>query len=148
MMGYGNCDARQAGKDNRVCEEWMVTVLGLYLNVCGIYCENLWYYRVLAGIIECVGIIMVSFRRYWVMDWVNPRILSIQSLEAHHRVGQGEILSVMDCGPTTVPANIFLSYMRFMQHCQYIIKSKDAITKGEKTTCRPRRPCLSSFMLS
>ncbi len=30
------------------CVRSDVTVLSLYLNVCGLYCENLWYYRVLA----------------------------------------------------------------------------------------------------
>ncbi len=38
------------------------------------------------GIIECVRIIMASFRRYLGDGWLNLRILSVQSLEAHHRV--------------------------------------------------------------
>ncbi len=44
VMGYSNCDARQAEKDNGVHEEWMSWFLGLYLNVSGLYCENPWYY--------------------------------------------------------------------------------------------------------
>ncbi len=79
MMGYGNCDARRAGKDNGVCEKWMSWFLGLYLNVCGLYCENPWYYRV------CEDYNGIVSRRYCVMKWINLRILSVQSLEAHQR---------------------------------------------------------------
>ncbi len=43
------------------------------------------YTAKIRGIIECVRIIMASFRRYLGDGWLNPRILSIQSLEAHQR---------------------------------------------------------------
>ncbi len=53
-------------------------VLGLYLNVCGLYCEKPWYYRVCedynGAILKVLG-----------DKWINLRILSVQSLEAHHR---------------------------------------------------------------
>ncbi len=55
-------------------------VLGLYLNVCGIYCKNPWYYRVCEDYNGIVSKILCD-------EWVNPRILSVQSLEAHqHRL--------------------------------------------------------------
>ncbi len=79
VMRYGNCDARRAGKDNGVCEGVDVMVLGLYLNVCGLYCENPWYYRVCE---DYNGVVS----KVWGDGWLNPRILSIQSLEAHHRL--------------------------------------------------------------
>ncbi len=52
-------------------------VLGLYLNVCGLYCENPWYYRVCEDYNGAVSKVLGD-------KWINPRILSIQSLEAHH----------------------------------------------------------------
>ncbi len=58
-----------------------VTVLGLYLNVCGLYCENLWYYRVCEDYNGAISKVLGD-------KWINPRILSVQSLEAHHRSGQ------------------------------------------------------------
>ncbi len=50
VMGYGNCDARRAGKDNGVCEDYNGAVS-----------------KVLGD------------------KWINPQILSVQSLEAHQR---------------------------------------------------------------
>ncbi len=50
-MGYGNWDARRAGKDNGVCEDYN----GVVSKVLG-------------------------------DGWLNPRILSVQSLEAHQRL--------------------------------------------------------------
>ncbi len=85
MMGYSNYDARQAGKDNRALKEYKGHILGLYLCVDRIYCKSPWYYQVLA-----LGSIMVCGNYNSVVlkilggGWVNPRILSIQSLEAHH----------------------------------------------------------------
>ncbi len=54
-------------------------VLGLYLNVCGLYCETPWYYRVCEDYNGIISKILGD-------GWLNPRILSVQSLEAHHRV--------------------------------------------------------------
>ncbi len=54
-----------------------VTVLGLYLGVCGLYCKNPWYYRVCEDYNGVVSKILCD-------EWVNLRILSVQSLEAHH----------------------------------------------------------------
>ncbi len=51
-------------------------VLGLYLNVCGLYCENPWYYRVCEDYNGAVSKVLSD-------KWINPRILSVQSLEAH-----------------------------------------------------------------
>ncbi len=51
-------------------------VLGLYLNVCGLYCKNPWYYQVYE---DYNGIIL----KILCDEWVNPQILSVQSLEAH-----------------------------------------------------------------
>ncbi len=59
-----------------------VMVLGLYLNVCGLYCENPWYYR---GCEDYNGIVSKILGD----GWLNPRILSVQSLEAHHRITAG-----------------------------------------------------------
>ena len=56
-----------------------VMVLGLYLNVCGLYCENPWYYRVCEDYNGAISKVLGD-------KWINPRILSIQSLEAHQRV--------------------------------------------------------------
>ncbi len=53
-------------------------VLELYLNVCSLYCEKPWYYRVCEDYNGVVSKILCD-------EWVNPRILSAQSLEAHHR---------------------------------------------------------------
>ncbi len=50
-----------------------VMVLGLYLNVCGLYCENPWYYQVCEDYNGIVSKILCD-------EWVNPQILSIQSL--------------------------------------------------------------------
>ncbi len=55
-----------------------VTVLGLYLTVCGLYCENPWYYRVCEDYNGVVSKVLGD-------GWLNPRILSVQSLEAHQR---------------------------------------------------------------
>ncbi len=55
-----------------------VKVLRLYLNVCGLYCENPWYYRVCEDYNGVVSKVLGD-------GWLNPRILSVQSLEAHHR---------------------------------------------------------------
>ncbi len=54
-------------------------VLGLYLNVCGLYCENPWYYRVCEDYNGAVSKVLGD-------KWINLQILSVQSLEAHHRV--------------------------------------------------------------
>ncbi len=56
-----------------------VTVLGSYLNVWGLYCENPWYYRVCEDYNGAVSKVLGD-------GWLNPRILSVQSLEAHQRV--------------------------------------------------------------
>ncbi len=53
-------------------------VLGLYMNVCGLCCENPWYYRVCEDYNGVVSKVLGD-------GWLNPRILSVQSLEAHHR---------------------------------------------------------------
>ncbi len=53
-----------------------VMVLGLYLNVSGLYCENPWYYRVCEDYNGIVSKVLGD-------GWLNPRILSAQSLEAH-----------------------------------------------------------------
>ncbi len=68
-----------------------VTVLGSYLNVCGLYCENPWYYRVCEDYNGAVSKVLGD-------KWINPRILSIQSLEAHHRKYQTATLvySIME----------------------------------------------------
>ncbi len=55
-----------------------VMVLGLYLNVCGLYCEKPWYYQVCEDYNGAVSKVLGD-------KWINPRILSVQSLEAHHR---------------------------------------------------------------
>ncbi len=55
-----------------------VMVLGLYLNVCGLYCKNPWYYQVCEDYNGIISKILCD-------EWVNPRILSVQSLEAHQR---------------------------------------------------------------
>ncbi len=60
------------------CVRVDVTVLGLYLNVCGLYCENPWYYRVCEDYNGIVSKVLGD-------GWLNPRILSVQSLEAHQR---------------------------------------------------------------
>ncbi len=57
-----------------------VTVLGLYLNVCGLYCENPWYYQVCEDYNGAVSKVLGD-------KWINPRILSVQSLEAHQHHG-------------------------------------------------------------
>ncbi len=56
-----------------------VMVLGLYLNVCGLYCEKLWYYPVCEDYNGAVSKVLGD-------KWINPRILSVQSLEAHQRL--------------------------------------------------------------
>ncbi len=66
MMGYGNCDARRAGKDNRVrsgCHGFRTVSESLWL----ILQKSVVLSRV-GSVMEYVGIIMASFRRYWVMD--------------------------------------------------------------------------------
>ncbi len=54
-------------------------VLGLYMNVCGLYCENPWYYRVCEDYNGVVSKVLGD-------GWINPRILSVQSLEAHQHM--------------------------------------------------------------
>ncbi len=68
----------RAGKDNGVCEGWDVMVLGLYLNVCGLYCENPWYYWVCEDYNGAVSKVLGD-------KWINLQILNIQSLEAYQR---------------------------------------------------------------
>ncbi len=53
-------------------------VLELYLNVCGLYCKKPWYYRVCEDYHGAISKVLGD-------KWINPRILSVQSLEAHHR---------------------------------------------------------------
>ncbi len=57
-----------------------VMALGLYLNVCGLYCGNPWYYRVCEDYNGAASKVLGD-------KWINPRILSVQSLEAHQRLG-------------------------------------------------------------
>ncbi len=84
VMGYGNYNAWQAGKDNRALKEYEGHGFRI-VSVCGWHIlRNSMVLSSVGSIIECVRIIMASFRRYWVMKWVNLRILSVQSLEAHH----------------------------------------------------------------
>ncbi len=45
---------------------------------CGLYCENPWYYRVCEDYNGVVSKVLGD-------GWLNPRILSVQSLEAHQR---------------------------------------------------------------
>ncbi len=53
-------------------------VLGLYMNVCVLYSEIPWDYRVCEDYNGLVSKVLGD-------GWLNLRILSVQSLEAHHR---------------------------------------------------------------
>ncbi len=61
VMGYGNCDAWQAGKDNRALKEYEGHSFRI-VSVCGwhILQKSMMSLRV-GSIMEYVGIIMVSF---------------------------------------------------------------------------------------
>ncbi len=48
------------------------------MNVCGLYCENPWYYRVCEDYNGVVSKVLGD-------GWLNPQILSVQSLEAHQQ---------------------------------------------------------------
>ncbi len=68
MMGYGNYDAWQAGKDNGALKEYschsfkIVSVFGWHIL------QKSMILLSVGSIMECVGIIMALFRRYWVMN--------------------------------------------------------------------------------
>ncbi len=61
MMGYGNCDARQAGKDNKLLKEYRCYSFGI-VSVCGwhIMQKSMVLSRV-GSIMEYVGIIIELF---------------------------------------------------------------------------------------
>ncbi len=68
VMGYGNYDVQQTGKDNEALKEYEGPSV-MIVSLCGWHI--VWKSMVLStvgSIMECVGIIMVSFRRYWVMN--------------------------------------------------------------------------------
>ncbi len=68
MMGYSNYDARQAGKDNGALKEYSCHSFRI-VSVCGWHILQKSVVLSSAGsIMECLRIIMVSFRRYWVMN--------------------------------------------------------------------------------
>ncbi len=64
----GGSSAWQAGKDNRALKEYschsfrIVSVFGWHILRKSMVLSSI------GSIMECVGIIMVSFRRYWVMN--------------------------------------------------------------------------------
>ncbi len=68
VMGYSNYDVQQAGKDNGALKEYeghnfrIVSVCGWHILQKSVVLSSV------GSIMECVGIIMVSFRRYWVMN--------------------------------------------------------------------------------
>ncbi len=68
MMGYGNYDGQQAGKDNGALKEYSCHGFRI-VSMCGWHILRKSVVLSSAGsIMECVRIIMVSFRRYWVMN--------------------------------------------------------------------------------
>ncbi len=59
-------------------------VLGLYMNVCGLYCENPWYYRVCEDYNGVVSKVLGD-------GWLNPRIL--RSYRAWRLISAGSHIS-------------------------------------------------------
>ena len=86
VMGYGNYDVRQAGKDNGALKEYeehgfrIVSVCGWHiLRKSVVFIECWQYYGVCEDYNGVVSKVLGD-------EWINPRILSVQSLEAHHRM--------------------------------------------------------------
>ena len=68
VMGYGNYDAQQAGKDNEALKEYEGHGFRI-VSVCGWHIlRTTMVLSSVGSIMECVGIIMALFRRYWVMN--------------------------------------------------------------------------------